>query len=524
MPPSGPPRRLPALALVLVLAALLRLSALERVPLGFFSDEAAVALEARSLAETGRDLHGRPWPFFLRALDDWKAPAFIYGVAGWSRVAGDDVRAARAFAAVCGLFSILGAWLLAREVLGPGPGPLLVAGLLAVSPWHLQFSRIAWQAITLVLLHTWAVALLLRGTRRSSSAALCAGAALLGLVLWTYSPARLWVPLLGLAFLGATVGTLRRWPWSPRASALALLCFALAAAPFALAAARYAPELALRFRSESLFAQGGGPLDVLAAWAAHLSPGFLFLQGDPIPRHSPPGVGQMLLAEAPLLLLGLVGLWRDRTPAARLVLLWLLLAPLLGALTRDAPHATRTIALLPALQLAVARGVLLVVRAAGPRARLVNAALAAVLALSAGHATWLHFTSPARIDPAWWRPGLTRVVETAAALAARAAPPARVHFLPGTRVTHVDWLYVTRYPLAQVHAHAQALAAGRERYDPLDTAGRFEFSGASFHYGPRPIVLRPGELVVGGPADAPLPGAPLELLHEDGAARYWRVR
>ena len=84
-----------ALLAVVVLAALLRLTGLGRSPDGFWMDEAAICVNARSIVATGRDQYGEPWPFFFRAMDDYKAPFYVYGVAAWSLVAGDDVTAAR---------------------------------------------------------------------------------------------------------------------------------------------------------------------------------------------------------------------------------------------------------------------------------------------------------------------------------------------------------------------------------------------------------------------------------------------
>lgn len=512
------------LLVLLALAGVLRFARVDEAPRGFYFDESAVALNARCIVEGGHDQYGERWPFFFRALDDWKDPIFLYGVAAWSLVDREGVWAARRFAALCGTLSILAAWLLAREVLGPGRGPLLVAGLLAVSPWHLQYSRIAWQAITLVLLHTLAAWALLRAARLGrapgATGALAAGGALLGLVLWTYSPAKLWVPLLGGAFLASAIGFARAWPWSARATLAGAGAFVLAALPFLLAYGGHFDEVNLRFASKSVFTHGDGWVDVVRGWAAHLSPGFLFGEGDPLLRHSPPGVGQLLVVEAPLLSIGLVALWRDRTAASRLVVLWILLAPLLGAFTTEVPHATRTIALLPALQLAVARGVLVLVRVAGARAGLMAAVLALALGAAAGHATWAHFTAPARTAPWVWRPHATRVIETARQLQREKGALGGVHFLDAnvTDVTYVDWLHVTRVPVESLRAQAELTQVNALEYDPFDSRRKFEVVGATFFGAPPPDAI-----VVQAP-DEPRPELGV-LIAEDAVSgyRYWRA-
>jgi hypothetical protein len=157
---------------------------------------------------------------------------------------------------------------------------------------------------------------------------------------------------------------------------------------------------------------------------------------------------------------GLIALWRDRTPAARFVLAWVLLAPLLGALTVDPPHATRTIALLPALQVVAARGALLLLDLAGRRRGLAATLFGVALAASAAHATWAHFTAPARTPPHVWRPHAARTIETARTLA-RERGASHVHFLDAdpTDVTWVDWLHLTDVPTEALAARPRTRAA-----------------------------------------------------------------
>ncbi len=529
---------------LLALAAVLRLWALDQVPRGFYFDESAVVVEARCLRETGHDLRGNAWPFFARALDDWKDPLLVWGTALTGPLLGDDVAGARRWLALVGVGAVAATWWLGRELFGAcSRAPLLAAGLLALSPWHLQFSRIAWQAGTLVLVQTLALAALLRADRLSRTGAraplaFALGGALWGLVLWTYSPAKLWVPLLGAVFLGLTLARDRRWPWSGAATAAALLGFALTAGPFLAAYLGHREAIDLRLRELSLL---GGPRPVeavLRGYLSHLSFKFLVLEGDSNQRHSPPGVGQLLWVELPLLLVGLWSLWaRARGDPraggapldalrARLLLAWLLLAPALGAFTAGAPHATRTIAALPAVQLVAAAGALALLRAAASRrgASLVLQLCVTASALLAVRAVLV--TAPRKTDPGWWRPELRRVVDRAVELAAGAPSPAggpAIVFLPETGVTWSDWLYLQDVPPSVLQAHAAETRGDELVYDPFDRDGKFWFAGAAFPTpGGRPAPIAPGAVIVEGPGDKPPPRGS-RLLAADTSARYWRA-
>jgi hypothetical protein len=124
------------------------------------------------------------------------------------------------------------------------------------------------------------------------------------------------------------------------------------------------------------------------AWntAVHLSPRFLFLEGDPNPRHHPAPFGACPLFYAPLLLVGLVALVRRRRePESRLLLWWLFSWPIPASMTIDAPHAIRSIVALPALEIAAALGFVTLAAplAVAGRRRVLARAAAAALAVAA---------------------------------------------------------------------------------------------------------------------------------------------
>ena len=79
---SDPTRRWRSAALgpaaILLVAAALRVVALETVPPPLYCDEASIALGADCLGETGRDSFCRPWPLYLEAFGEFTNPIFVY--------------------------------------------------------------------------------------------------------------------------------------------------------------------------------------------------------------------------------------------------------------------------------------------------------------------------------------------------------------------------------------------------------------------------------------------------------------
>jgi hypothetical protein len=96
----------------------------------------------------------------------------------------------------------------------------------------------------------------------------------------------------------------------------------------------------------------------LANYLSHFGVTYLFTQGDAEWRHHSSDVAQLYLWDAPLLIAGIGALARHwRRSSARAIAGWLVIGPLPAALAENAPHAVRSIAMLPALYLLAATSV-----------------------------------------------------------------------------------------------------------------------------------------------------------------------
>ncbi len=326
---------------ILLVSAIVRMWGLDQVPAGLFCDEAGNGYNAFSLLKSGRDEEGHFLPLYIWSFGvSYKNPIFIYsaipivGLFGLSEV---SIRLTAALWGVLGVASVmwLGTVLLGRR------GGLWSGVFLALSPWHLHFSRMAFELIALLPLFAGGFACFLVGVR-GRARWLVPAALLFTLSLYAYAPAKMFVPLF---LLGAGVLYRRpllaagRWTWFAAEAAIVsgipLLVFDYLHRD---RSGQYFAETTILRASRSVSENAAM---VFSQWKTFYSPDFLLFHGDPLIRHSVPGVGQIFFVMAPLVAIGsLWALW-PRRPEGKLLLWWLLLFPLAPSLMNEVPTASR---------------------------------------------------------------------------------------------------------------------------------------------------------------------------------------
>jgi 4-amino-4-deoxy-L-arabinose transferase-like glycosyltransferase len=434
--PSTPSRPvwIAALLVIVAVAAWLRLTNLEQVPAGFYCDEAGNLYNAASILRTGRDETGATWPLYVWSFDtSYKNPVFIYASMIPVALFGPTPFAARATAAAFGIAAVAAIFFFGRAIGGTVVG-LFAALFLAVVPWHLHFSRIAFELIafpTLFLIGATGLVRFLDGRRSLPWAA-----AVLGLSLYTYVPAKLFVPLFLCGYAVLFRRELRQ-RWRQVIAAVAVLA--------AVAAPVVAFDLANRGRSTqyvrdmTFLTEGNGIVDAAAQLANNYShfysPIFLFSDGDPVPRHAVRHHGELYSVLAPLLLIGLGAVAAGRTRRPLLLLLWLVLYPLAAALIRrEVPSASRAIIGAPAFCLLAAVG-----------------------------ADWV-WGRLALLSGPRLRPGVIRAVAVAALVIVGGAQVARYWRL----YTEDYGLYSARHYVGFQYGHRQVVDYFLEHYDEYD--------------------------------------------------------
>src|SRR3989344_3941774 len=133
------------LLIILLLAAVLRFYKLGQNPPSLNWDETAHGYNAYSILKTGKDEYGYKFPLSFRSFDDYKPPLYTYLVVPSVAVFGLSAYAVRFPSAFLGVLAVLFTYLMVKELFQKTPIALLSAFFLAISPWHLLFSRVAFE-------------------------------------------------------------------------------------------------------------------------------------------------------------------------------------------------------------------------------------------------------------------------------------------------------------------------------------------------------------------------------------------
>lgn len=312
----------------------LRFYHLDLSPGGLYADEASIGYNAYSILITGKDEHGVAWPLFFRAFGEYKNPVFIYSLIPLIKIFGLTPDIVRAGAAVWGSLTLPLMYIFSIQLTKNKSLSLLATLVLALMPWHLHYSRLGFEAITLPAL--FLLALIFHFKRYSWLSGL-----IFGLSWYSYTTARLWAPLLMLILKP-------RWT--------AWIGFGLMLLPLVFWNRQYPGSLTARFNQISVFSDRPTPIvagkRIAITYLAHFNPQFLFNQGDKTSRHSSGVSSEMLII---WLSFFLSGLWFCRRQ--KLILTMIALFPLAAALTQTSPIATRTIQAAPFFALVIAYGV-----------------------------------------------------------------------------------------------------------------------------------------------------------------------
>ena len=319
-----------SLVLILLLAALLRGLALGDIPNGFYHDEAFVGYDAYSMVETWRDQYGEFLPFFARADGFYNESLYRYATALSVAVCGLSEFSTRVPAAIVGVLNVWCLFALVRTWFDRDLA-LMAAFFLAISPWHIQFSRVAVSAIFLPLCFCLALWLFGKALKRPNYLLPCAAA--FAATLYTYSSARVFVPLF---MLGLLCLFWREVYQQKGKTLIAGLFFAVVF--FLLFTFWITPEGMARART----VLSTDYLSIPLYYLSYFNPLFLFYDGDPNLRHSIWYMGQLYHCELLFVPLGLWGLYKDRGKTSAVMWLWLALYPIPAAFT-EAEHSLRAI-------------------------------------------------------------------------------------------------------------------------------------------------------------------------------------
>lgn len=366
------------LLLILTLAFLLRFLVLDSAPPGFNADEAALGYNAYSLLQTGKDEYGISWPLLFKSFGDYKPGLYVYLTLPFVGFIGLNEVAVRLPSVLLGTITVLVIYFLGKRIFNNSRVGILSALFLTISPWHLHFSRGAWETNVATFFISLGILLFLKALENSRYLLLSFLAFLASM--YTYQSPRMVVPLLLLLLFLFYCRNLLK---DIRKLVPVVIVIALLSVPLALQFTSGAGVS--RFSGLSFLSDAGpssrtnelrGEHDNLSGKTAqvmhnkltaygpsflghyldHFTPDFLFINGDPLIRNRVPEAGQFYLIEAIFLLLGLAYLFKDNFDHRKLLLAWILVAPAASAMTYQTPNALRSLNLVIPLTLVIGFG------------------------------------------------------------------------------------------------------------------------------------------------------------------------
>lgn len=336
-----------ALILIVVLAAFLRFWQLGNVPPSLYGDEVSNGYNAYSIVKTARDEYGNFMPLTFKAFGDYNLPLSVYTLVPTIAIFGLNEIGVRFPSAFLGTLTVLCVYFLTLKVSKSRKTAVFASLFLAISPWHLQFSRFDHEANFMAFFVILGATLFMYSSKKFRL--LLLSAISLGLALNTYHGAKVFVPLFILVLILLYPKQLRAFKHKLIWIVLILLISII-------------PILS-NFRGSLIRGQSVGvlgrekPLETfISGYLTHFSPKFLFVAGDNQGRHSVPGMGELYAFQAPLVLLGLVSLIKNKSKGTLLILLMLLLSAVPPAAATPTPHALRGIIFAPVWSIVSAFG------------------------------------------------------------------------------------------------------------------------------------------------------------------------
>ncbi|MDE2588914.1 MAG: glycosyltransferase family 39 protein, partial [Patescibacteria group bacterium] len=184
---------------IFLLGTGLRFYKLGAVPNSMDWDEVSWGYNAYSVLLTGKDEYGQFLPLSFKAFGDYKQPVYVYSELLPIQLFGLNAFSVRFPSAFFGTLSIPFVFLLVYELFRKKkyavPAAFLSMLFFAISPWHIQFSRVAFESVLglfFVLLGVW---LFVKGYRLQNKWYIFVAAVVLAISAYSYHAQKLFTPL-----------------------------------------------------------------------------------------------------------------------------------------------------------------------------------------------------------------------------------------------------------------------------------------------------------------------------------------
>ena len=364
------------LTLIVLLGGILRLFKLSSFPVSLNWDEVSHGYNAYSILKTGADGWGKVFPIFnFRAYGDYPLPLNLYLTIPFIFFLGLTEFSIRFPHALLGVLTIISTFFLAWGLTKNKYVGFISSFLVAISPWTLFTSRVVFQSNLSIFLLVTSMALFVHREKKKYFFPL--SLILLFLTLFSYHSTRIFSPLLliglilffkkefankltivfSVIFFIVTVGvfinpesrTRSKWVFLINESAVNKIEGKRNTSTLPFAIKR------LLYNRPTYFA-----VEFTKNYLEYFSPKYLFVSGGTQYQFSVPNQGLEYLINLPFFYIGLVLLFiklrKEKDKNTKLILLWLLLAPIPASITTEKFAVLRSSTMIPLVEILIALG------------------------------------------------------------------------------------------------------------------------------------------------------------------------
>jgi 4-amino-4-deoxy-L-arabinose transferase-like glycosyltransferase len=399
------------LLLIVLIAGIFRFWGLSTDPPSLYWDEVSQGYNSYSILKTGFDEHHEFMPIAkFNAFGDYKAPVYIYLDVPFIALFGETPLGVRFPSALLGTLTVFLTYCLVKQMfksklktenlklknaiqnleiknsleIGNWKLEILAlfsAGLLAISPWHVQLSRAAYEGNVATFFTVLGIYLFfLAKNKHFLWFPLSAISFVLGF--YAFNAHRIFIPSIVIAlglFYFKDLLIKKRLAILVGGCVFAIVLLI----PFMLYLRT--PESKLRFNEVNIFSDSS-VIEQSNAWIKEenntlladvlhnrrvlfafsylkhyfdfFNPNYLFFAGDVNTRFSMQDTGELYLWELPLLIIGLYALFKYKKKEIGFIAVWFILAPVAAATARETPHALRSETYIPIYEIIAAFGLL----------------------------------------------------------------------------------------------------------------------------------------------------------------------
>jgi len=344
------------LVTILLSAISIRIYQLDNNPVGFFCDEASIGHNAYTLLHYQTDEHYKKFPIFFEAFGEYKTPVAIYLTLPLIAVFGSNEFSIRLLSVIFGIITIIFTSLIAKELFGKKIS-ILTAFFSSTMPWLIHYNRTGFELNTYLGLFSLTVYLFIKS--QGNSKIIIPAFFSAAITLYSYFPARIIIPTLLFGFL---VIFHKKFLRNKILAVIGILLFLIISLP--LIFSFFSESGVARFNMVSVFSQKlpltETLLKIFENYTVQFSPKYLFYgENTPILRHFSNGLSPLLGITIPFVYLGILTTFlKYKSTSSKILILWLVLYPIAGAITFDPPFTSRSIIGAPLFAIFISTGFL----------------------------------------------------------------------------------------------------------------------------------------------------------------------